>query len=142
MLTISSAEPAAVWFDASDRPARLVYRATRYRVIDTPTPLARQPEWPSGISHPPDDVLLAPGWRVTGRTDRRDVLVFDLRRAHWVGCRGDLRVVGTNRRTPIERTNVGMRFGSSGRNAVLPCLLQRRKSIALDAELTLRRRYR
>ena len=81
MLTISDAEPVAVWLDGSERPARLVYHGTRYRVIDTPTPLARQPEWPSGISHPPADVLLAPGWRVTGRTDDHDVLVFDLRLA-------------------------------------------------------------
>lgn len=74
-------EPVTVWLDGSDLPARLVHRGTRYRVIDHPTSLPRNPEWPSDISHPPADVLLAPGWRVTGRTDDGTVLVFDLRQA-------------------------------------------------------------
>lgn len=81
MQTINGTEPVAVWLDSSHRPARLVYRGTRYRVIDTPTPLVRQPEWPSGIGHPPADVLLAPGWRVTGRSERSELLVLDLRLA-------------------------------------------------------------
>lgn len=79
MLTINSTEPVAVWLDPSGRPARLVYHGARYRVIDTPTPLPREPEWPSGIGHPPADVLLAFGWRVTGRNELDDLLVFDLR---------------------------------------------------------------
>lgn len=81
MLTANSTEPVAVWLDSSDRPARLVYRGARYRVIDTPTPLPREPEWPSGIGHPPTDVLLAPGWRMTGRSESSELLVFDLRLA-------------------------------------------------------------
>lgn len=78
MLT-THAEPVAVWLDGADRPTRLVHRGVRYRVIDQPTALPRTPEWPSGISHPPADVLLAPGWRVTGRADDDMLLVFDLR---------------------------------------------------------------
>ncbi|WP_430648039.1 DUF6504 family protein [Agromyces sp. GXS1127] len=80
MLALSDAEPVTVWLDDADRPARLVFRGVRYRVIDTPTALARNPEWPSGISHPPVG-MLPPGWRVTGRTESHDVLVFDLRLA-------------------------------------------------------------
>lgn len=82
-------EPVAVWLDPSGMPARLVYRGIRYRVIDTPTRLGTEPEWPSGISHPPADVELAPGWRATGRAEHHDVLVFDLRltSAGWVAER-------------------------------------------------------
>ncbi|WP_157421521.1 hypothetical protein [Agromyces sp. Leaf222] len=79
MLLARDAEPVAVWLDASDLPTRLVYKGTRYRVIDTPTPLPREPEWPSGISHPPADVVLSLGWRATGRSENDDLLVFDLR---------------------------------------------------------------
>ena len=75
------AEPFTVWLDGTDLPARLIHHGTRYRVIDQPTSLPRSPEWPSGISHPPADVLLAPGWRVTGRADDGTLLVFDLRHA-------------------------------------------------------------
>lgn len=81
MLTVNGTEPVAVWLDSFDRPARLVYRGSRYRVIDWPTPLARQSEWPSGIGYPPTDVLLAPGWRVTGRSEGNETLVFDVRLA-------------------------------------------------------------
>ncbi len=80
MFTTHSA-PVTVWLDGADLPVRLVYRGTRYRVIDQPTALPRTPEWPSGISHPPSDVLLAPGWRVTGRADDDTILIFDLRTA-------------------------------------------------------------
>ncbi|WP_395242761.1 hypothetical protein ACGGZK_11310 [Agromyces sp. MMS24-K17] len=72
-------EPVAVWLDAVGQPARLVFHGARFRVIDTPTPLPRHPEWPSGITHPPADVVLAPGWRVTGRSEGAELLVFDLR---------------------------------------------------------------
>lgn len=74
-------EPATVWLDGTGLPARLVHHGTRYRVIDQPTSLPRNPERPSGFSHSPADVLPAPGWRVTGRADDGAVLVFDLRRA-------------------------------------------------------------
>ena len=78
MLTTQE-EPVTVWLDGKDLPQRLVFRGTRYCVIDEPTSLPRTPEWPSGISHPPADLLLAPGWRVTGRADDGTLLVFDLR---------------------------------------------------------------
>ena len=74
-------EPVSVWLDGTDLPTRLVHRGSRYRVVDQPTALPRTPEWPSGISHPPTDVRLSPGWRVTGRTDDGTLLVFDLRLA-------------------------------------------------------------
>ena len=80
MLT-THGETATVWLDGTDLPIRLVHRGVRYRIIDHPTSLPRYPEWPTGISHPPPDVLLAPGWRVTGRADDGTLLVFDLR--HW-----------------------------------------------------------
>ncbi|GAA1955243.1 hypothetical protein GCM10009717_21510 [Agromyces allii] len=79
MFLAADAEPVSVWLDAAGLPSRLVYRSIRYRVIDTPTKLGVDPEWPSGISHPPADVTLAPGWRVTGRAESDDLLVFDLR---------------------------------------------------------------
>jgi len=75
-------EPVTVWLDGTDLPERLVFRGTRYRVIDQPTSLSRSPKWPSGISHRPADVLLAHGWRrVTARADDGTLLVFDLRHA-------------------------------------------------------------
>ncbi|GAA1521944.1 hypothetical protein GCM10009761_25490 [Agromyces terreus] len=81
MYVAADDEPVAVWLDAAGAPTRLVYRGIRYRVIDTPTKLGVEPEWPSGISHPPAEVTLAPGWRATGRAENHDLLVFDLRLA-------------------------------------------------------------
>ena len=81
MFLRSDVEPVAVWLDPSGLPVRLVYCGIRYRVIDTPTRLGVEPEWPSGISHPPADVTLAPGWRATGRAENGELLVFDLRLA-------------------------------------------------------------
>lgn len=78
MLT-THGESVTVWLDGTDLPLRLVHRGVRYRIIDQPTPLPQYPEWPSGISHPPADVLLSPGWRVTGRAADGTLIVFDLR---------------------------------------------------------------
>lgn len=78
MLT-THGETVTVWLDGADLPTRIVHRGVHYRIIDRPTSLPRNPEWPSGISHPPADVLLVPGWRVTGRADDGTLLVFDLR---------------------------------------------------------------
>ena len=78
MLTTHS-EAVTVWLDGIDLPIRLVHRGVRYRIIDQPTSLPQHREWPSGISRPPADLLLAPGWRVTGRADDGTLLVFDLR---------------------------------------------------------------
>ena len=56
-----SSEPVAVWLDAVGQPARLVFHGARFRVIDTPTPLPRQPEWPSGITHPGKTCVIGNG---------------------------------------------------------------------------------
>ena len=73
--------PVAVWLDAADRPARLVYQGTRFTTIDEPTPLPRDDDWPTGITHPPAPSREV-GWRFTARsTATGETLVFDLRRA-------------------------------------------------------------
>ena len=70
MIATQAAEPVAVWLDEADAPIRLVYRSTRFRVIDTPTQLPRE--------HAHDDGQ-ATGWRVTGVSASDELLVFDLK---------------------------------------------------------------
>ncbi|GAA1821081.1 hypothetical protein [Agromyces neolithicus] len=80
-MLLAQPTPVAVWLDATDRPARLVYRGTRFTTIDEPTPLPHDVDWPTGITHPPARSG-AVGWRFTARsTVTGETLVFDLLRA-------------------------------------------------------------
>ena len=67
-----------VWF-ANERPARVVYRGTRYRVSDTPTRLEDEM---FGMTHP----LPISGWRFQGTDPDGRSLMFDIRddAAGWV----------------------------------------------------------
>ena len=65
-----------LWLE-NERPARLVHRGARWRVIDVPTPLSNEPDWVHPlITHPP---ARAAGWRCTARCEAdQQVRVFDL----------------------------------------------------------------
>jgi len=60
-----------VWF-ANERPARVVYRGTRYRVSDTPTRLEDEM---IGMTHP----LPIAGWRSQGTDPEGRSRMFDIR---------------------------------------------------------------
>ena len=80
-MLLAQPTPVAVWLDAADRPARLVYQGTRFTTIDEPTPLPHEADWPTGITHPPTRSRSV-GWRFTARsTTDGETLVFDLCRA-------------------------------------------------------------
>jgi hypothetical protein len=77
-----TAEPAEVWTGESGAPERLVWRARRYRVSDTPTPLVGPADW----WHPFEGHDVAPGvpplaitgWRFQASTDDGETHVFDV----------------------------------------------------------------
>lgn len=68
----SAGNAVTVWF-ANERPARIVFRGTRYRVIDTPTHLEDEM---GGLTHP----LPIRGWRFQGTDTEGRSLMFDIRR--------------------------------------------------------------
>ncbi|GAA4055368.1 hypothetical protein AVP42_01228 [Agromyces sp. NDB4Y10] len=82
-------EPAEVWTGPSGAPERLVWRARRYRVSDTPTPLVGPADW----WHPFDGHDVAPGraplaitgWRFQASADDGETHVFDVGHdgRHW-----------------------------------------------------------
>lgn len=78
-------ESVAVWVSEEGIPERIVWRAQRFRVSDTPTPLPR--------SFPPLDAVFDPAithlpepresWRFQGTSDDGETYVFDVSRAPW-----------------------------------------------------------
>ncbi|HKH08428.1 MAG TPA: hypothetical protein VKA62_05700 [Agromyces sp.] len=74
-------EPVEVWTTAAGEPARLVWRARRFRVNDTPTPLVTPCDWwqpftDSGApGRPPLEIS---GWRFQAATDDGETHVFDV----------------------------------------------------------------
>ena len=82
-------EPAEVWTGESGVPERLVWRARRYRVSDTPTPLVAAADW----WHPFDRLDVAPGraplaitgWRFQASAGDGATHVFDVGHdgTHW-----------------------------------------------------------
>lgn len=73
----------AVWF-VDGVPVRLVWEGRRYRVNDTPTPLAPDDVWHPAITHPP---RAWHGWRFQAVDTEGRASVFDIRRfesqQHW-----------------------------------------------------------
>ncbi|WP_353828353.1 hypothetical protein [Agromyces sp. SYSU T0242] len=82
-------EPVEVWTDAAGLPERLVWRARRYRVDDTPTPLVGPADWwlPfAGETPAPGRVPLAiSGWRFQASGGDGESHVFDVGHdgTHW-----------------------------------------------------------
>ena len=67
----SAGNAIVVWF-ANERPARIVYHGTRYRVSDTPTRLENE----MGVLTPP---LPISAWRFQGTDPEGRSLMFDIR---------------------------------------------------------------
>lgn len=78
MFETSVRDAVALWFE-SGVPARMVADRVRWRVIDEPTPLTREPDWlPPQITHAPAQFV---GWRFTARSDQDGLAsVFDVHR--------------------------------------------------------------
>jgi hypothetical protein len=72
-------ETVAVWVSPDGSPVRLVWRARRFRVSDTPTPLTASSSLPDELlfflTHPPKPVA---AWRCQGTADDGTSLVFDI----------------------------------------------------------------
>ena len=72
-------ETVAVWVTPEGSPVRLVWRARRFRVTDTPTPLTASASLPDELlhflTHPPKPVA---AWRGQGTADDGTSLVFDI----------------------------------------------------------------
>lgn len=75
-------EPIRVWTSAVGEPQRMVWRARRFRVTDTPTALVGTCDWwrpfsphDFGIGHPP---LRIAGWRFQATADDGETHVFDV----------------------------------------------------------------
>lgn len=75
-------EHVSVWTAVTGEPERLVWRARRYRVSDTPTALVAPYEWwgtyappGSGMEHTP---LTIAGWRFQATADDGETHVFDV----------------------------------------------------------------
>jgi len=75
-------ESVAVWVSDQGIPLRIVWRARRYRVSDTPTRLGwpTEPALSPAITHPPS---WPEAWRFQGTADGGDTLVFDVSRDPW-----------------------------------------------------------
>ena len=61
-----------VWTSEHDVPDRFVWKGTRYRVTDTPTPLDFEIELLTHIAAIPN------GWRLQGTDEDGESVVFDL----------------------------------------------------------------
>ncbi|WP_394552288.1 hypothetical protein ACDF64_15645 [Agromyces sp. MMS24-JH15] len=77
-------ELVEVWTDDGGAPVRMVWRARRFRVSDTPTTLVGPAAWWAPFSghdaapgHPP---LTIAGWRFQATADDGETHVFDLER--------------------------------------------------------------
>ena len=79
-------ETVAVWVTPEGSPVRLVWRARRFRVTDTPTPLTMTAAMPDEVlvfmTHPPKPVA---GWRFQGTNDDGTSLVFDIQHDDGLG---------------------------------------------------------
>ncbi|WP_345375647.1 hypothetical protein [Frondihabitans cladoniiphilus] len=80
-------ERVTVWVSEQGVPQRLVWRAERFRVTDTPTRLSPTfPGWQVeaafdvAITHPPTPTE---AWRFQGTSETGDTLVFDVSRDPW-----------------------------------------------------------
>lgn len=82
-------ESVEIWTNEAGEPVRLVWRARRFRVTDTPTPLVGPCDWWSPFSahdvSPGRVPLSISGWRFQAGTDDGETHVFDVehRDAHW-----------------------------------------------------------
>ena len=82
-------ESIEVWTSAEGEPERLVWRARRFRVTDTPTALVVPCDWWSPFSDhdvSPGRVPLAiSGWRFQASADDGETHVFDVEHDgdHW-----------------------------------------------------------
>lgn len=77
-MTTSIADPATVW-EQNGAPVRLVFRGERWRVVDIPTPLTREPDViPDGLTHPPTRHI---GWRLRARSESGTAITVDLVRS-------------------------------------------------------------
>ncbi|QAY73873.1 hypothetical protein ET445_11475 [Agromyces protaetiae] len=78
-----------VWSGESGEPARLVWRARRFRVTDVPTPLVGTADWwqPLGAhdAAPGRPPLAIAGWRFQASADDGETHVFDIGHdgEHW-----------------------------------------------------------
>ena len=72
-------ETVAVWVSPEGSPVRLVWRARRFRVTDTPTPLTASVSLPDELAyfltHLPKPVA---AWRCQGTADDGTSLVLDI----------------------------------------------------------------
>jgi hypothetical protein len=81
-------EPVEVWTGDGGEPLRLVWRARRFRVNDTPTPLVAPCDWwePFADSGAPGGPPLEiTGWRFQAVASDGEAHVFDVAHdgAHW-----------------------------------------------------------
>ncbi|MRX45033.1 hypothetical protein [Agromyces kandeliae] len=82
-------EPAEVWTGATGVPERLVWRARRFRVDDTPTPLVGPAEWWLAFAGDDPGAGRAPlaitGWRFQATSAEGETHVFDVGHdgTHW-----------------------------------------------------------
>lgn len=71
-----------IWL-VNDVPSRLVWRGTRWRIVDTPTPIGSDDDaiWHPALTHPPAGWS---GWRFAA-TDGHETRVLDVRPygSHW-----------------------------------------------------------
>lgn len=75
-------ERVTVWVAATGEPERLVWRARRFRVSDTPTVLVGPCEWWSPFAPPGSGVAQRPlaiaGWRFQATAENGETHVFDV----------------------------------------------------------------
>lgn len=78
-----------VWTSETGTPTRLVWRARRFRVNDTPTPLVGPADWWEPFAghelSPGRGPLAIAGWRFQARSEEGETHVFDVGHdgEHW-----------------------------------------------------------
>lgn len=82
-MIVHTTDSVTVWSERGV-PVRFVWRGSRFRVTDTPTPLRGSPDYlAEGITHPPEPII---GWRFQGTGTDGVSRIFDVRRlgrAEW-----------------------------------------------------------
>ncbi|SFR74667.1 hypothetical protein SAMN05428970_1766 [Agromyces sp. CF514] len=76
-------ETASIW-EQGGVPVRLVFRGERWRPVDTPIPLTREPDaMPAALTHPPERLL---GWRIRACSASDELVTVDIVRVDggWV----------------------------------------------------------